>query len=141
MNGQGTEKLSQWLLSPWTDITPKGDTYYTLEGIDPILNYEKNLRHSAQAYAGKNNMKNPLISPIYADYSKGFPKTLIHIGTREIFMSNAARLQKKMLDENVDVYLRLWEGMWHVFQYVPRLTREAQEAYTELAKFFDDNLK
>jgi len=129
------------LLSPWTDITPTGDTYYTLEGVDPILNYEKNLRHSANVYAGKHDKKHPLISPVYADYSKGFPKTLIHIGTREIFMSNAARLQKKMLDDNVDVYLRLWEGMWHVFQYIPPISPESHEAYIELAKFFHKNLK
>jgi acetyl esterase/lipase len=128
------------LLSPWTDITPTGDTYYTLEGIDPVLNYEKNLRHSANAYAGKRDKKHPLISPIYADYSKGFPTTLIHIGTREIFMSNAARLQRKMLDANVDVHLTLWEGMWHVFQYIPPITRESKAAYIDLSKFFHDNL-
>ena len=116
------------LLSPWSDITRTGDSYYTLEGIDPVLSYPLNLKQSAAAYAGKNNMKLPLISPVYADFSPGFPPTMIQVGTREIFLSNAARLQRALLDAGVDARLRLWEGMWHVFQYLPPVPREAEIA-------------
>jgi acetyl esterase/lipase len=129
------------LLSPWADITKTGDTYHTLEGIDPVLYYDLNLRNSATAYAGEHNMKDPRISPVYADYSPGFPPTLIQVGTREIFLSNCARLQRKMLDAGVDVQLTLWEGMWHVFQYLPPLSKESREAYIELSKFFHAHLK
>jgi acetyl esterase/lipase len=129
------------LLSPWADITKTGDTYHTLRGIDPVLYYDLNLRNSAKAYAGKHNMKDPLVSPVYADYSPGFPPTLIQVGTREIFLSNCARLQRKMLDAGVDVQLTLWEGMWHVFQYLPPLSKESREAYIELSKFFHSTLK
>jgi acetyl esterase/lipase len=73
------------LYSPWSDITKTGDSYYTLENISPLLHYEKNLRSSAQVYAGKTNSKNPLISPVYATYSSSFPPTLIQVGTRDLF--------------------------------------------------------
>ncbi len=128
------------LLSPWADITRTGDSYVTLEGVDPILSYPKNLKLSAEVYAGENNMKHPLISPVYADFSPGFPPTLIQVGTREIFLSNAARLQRALLDAGVDARLRLWEGMWHVFQYLPPVPPEAEAAYKDLSSFFSNHL-
>ncbi|MFZ6694064.1 alpha/beta hydrolase [Undibacterium sp. SXout20W] len=40
------------LWSPWVDLTDAGDTSITLKEVDPILNYEKELKSAADAYAG-----------------------------------------------------------------------------------------
>jgi acetyl esterase/lipase len=127
------------LYSPWADITKTGDSYYTLEGIATTLHYEKNLRGSALAYAGEKDMHNPLVSPVYGDYSQRFPPTLIQVGTRDLFLSNCARLYRKMSVDGVDVELSLWEGMWHVFEADPDLP-EAQDAIAEAAEYLNSHL-
>ena len=67
-------------------------------------------------------LENPYISPVYGDYTKGFPPTLIQGGTREIFLSNFV-LQYQAIDCAGQVaILDLYEGMTHVFQaYAPDL--------------------
>ena len=77
---------------------------------------------------------------VYADYSNGFPRTLIQVGTRDLFLSNCARLQRKMVADGVSVEMSLWEGMWHSFQMNPDLP-EAHEALRELAGFVSSALK
>ncbi len=123
------------LYSAWVDISKTGDTYYTLEGIAPTLHYEKNLRSSAEVYAGKTPMNHPLVSPVYGDYEKGFPPTFIQVGTRDLLLSNGARQYRNMKAAGVDVELSLWEGMWHVFEAHPDLP-EAQQAVKEAATYF-----
>ena len=79
------------LWSPWSDITETGDTYASLREEDPLLVYAGVLKNSADAYADPKDQKHPYVSPVYGDYSKGFPPTLIQVGTREIFLSNSVR--------------------------------------------------
>lgn len=121
------------LLSPWSDLSKTGDTYYTLEGRDPILDYDKNLEVPAKLYAGTHPFTDPLVSPVYADYTKGFPRTLITTGTRDLFLSNCARLYRKMKRGGVDVQIDIWEGMWHVFQ--DYTTPEARESAKNIGRF------
>jgi monoterpene epsilon-lactone hydrolase len=45
----------------------------------------------ADAYADPKDQKHPYVSPVYGDYTKGFPPTLIQGGTKEIFLSNFIR--------------------------------------------------
>lgn len=104
------------LWSPWADITENGDTYTTLQQADPLLYYPDNLKHCADAYADPKDQKHPYVSPVYGDYSKGFPPTLIQAGTKEIFVSNAVRQYQAIDTAGIPAKLDLYEGMWHIFQ-------------------------
>lgn len=104
------------LWSPWSDITETGDTYATLQQADPLLYYPNNLKHCADAYAAPADQKHPYVSPVYGDYSKGFPPTLIQAGTKEIFLSNAVRHYQALDSAGIPAKLDLYEGMWHIFQ-------------------------
>jgi monoterpene epsilon-lactone hydrolase len=122
------------LLSPWSDLSKTGDTLSTLEGCDPSLHYEMTLEGPAKAYAGARDLKDPLVSPLYADFPRTFPRTLITTGTRDLFLSDCARLSTKMRAAGIDCELRVWEGMWHVFEYYLELP-EAQASLKEIAAF------
>lgn len=98
------------LWSPWADLTETGDSYVTLTAADPILNYEKGLSSPAAAYADPNDQKHPYVSPVYGDYSEGFPPTLIQGGTREIFLSNFVRLYTAIDSVGQSATLDLYEG-------------------------------
>lgn len=122
------------LLSPWSDLTKTGDTLSTLVGNDPWLHYELTLEPAARAYAGGRDLASPEVSPIYADFPKTFPKTLITTGTRDLFLSDCARLSTKMRAAGIDCELRVWEGMWHVFEFEANLP-EADQSLAEIARF------
>lgn len=125
------------LLSPWSDLSKTGDTLTTLQGVDPSLDYDLTLEGAAKAYAGARDLKDPLVSPLYAEFPAGFPKTLITTGTRDLFLSDCARLSTKMRGAGVDCELRVWEGMWHVFEFYLDLP-EARASLTEIAAFIQD---
>lgn len=104
------------LLSPWADISKNGDTYHTLEYTDPTLEYQHLLKSSALAYADTLELTDPRVSPIYADFSKGFSPTLITEGTKCVFLSNSVRTYQAIEAAGVEAKLDVYEGMWHVFQ-------------------------
>lgn len=122
------------LISPWCDLTRSGDSFDTLGGWDPLLQYyELDLAEAARVYAGGRDLKSPLLSPLYAESWKGFPPVLISTGTRDLLQSLAARLRRELARGGVDVRLNLWEGMWHVFEAYP--VPEADESLKEVAAF------
>ena len=123
------------LWSPWSDITETGDTYVTLRRADPILDYKVLLKKAADAYADPKDQKNPYVSPVYGDYSKGFPPTLIQGGTKEIFLSDFVRHYRAIDNAGGTAVLDIYEGMPHVFQGVMFATPEAQQAMIKMKKF------
>ena len=127
------------LLSPWCDLTHSGDTIRTLDGIDPTLDLDHLLSHMARAYAGGRPLASPDISPLFADVAKGFPPTLITTGTRDVLLSDCARLSTKLRRAGVNVDLRVTEGMWHVFEFYPQLP-EAEDSIKGIAAFLDKHL-
>lgn len=127
------------LWSPWADITNAGDTPHTLEAADPTLSYENLLHNSAMAYANGLELADPRVSPLYADFSKGFPPTLIQAGTKEIFLSTCVRLFQKLESEGLTVKLDIYEGMWHVFQQFQ--LPETKVALKKSADFINEHLE
>jgi len=128
------------LWSPWADITKNGDSYSTLADADPILIYDDWLENAAAAYANPEDQKHPYVSPVYADYSKGFPPTLIQVGTKEIFLSNAIRLYQAMDQAGIEVKLDPYDGMWHVFQAFHWRLPESDIARKKTAEFLRKHL-
>jgi acetyl esterase/lipase len=127
------------LRSPWSDITEAGDTYVTLKAAD-FLNYEIGLKPGAAAYADPADQKNPYVSPVYGDYSKGYPSTLIQGGTREIFLSGFIRHYQALDSAGCDVKLDLYEGMPHVFQAYMVDTPEYSLATWKMQRFLDEHV-
>lgn len=104
------------LWSGWLDVAEIGDTYSTLKDNDPNLVYNGFLENCAEAYAPKSEWKNPYVSPVYGNFSKDFPPTLIQVGGKEIFLSNSLRMYRNLKENNKEVELDVYEGMWHVWQ-------------------------
>jgi acetyl esterase/lipase len=128
------------LWSPWSDITSAGDTYRTLQEADPLLYYPQNLQHCAAAYAKPADQKNPYVSPVYGDYSRGFPPTLIQAGTKEIFLSNAVRHYQALDTAGIPAKLDLYEGMWHIFQVFNYDLPESKLARRKVRAFLEEHL-
>jgi monoterpene epsilon-lactone hydrolase len=123
------------LLSPWTDLTCSGDSVTRKKDRDALISPEL-LEVFAKKYAGKEDLKNPLISPLFGDFTN-FPPTLIQVGTEELLLDDATRLTKKMKASGVLVEMELWEGMMHVFQWMAGLMPEANDAIKKIGAFIN----
>jgi acetyl esterase/lipase len=121
--------------SPWSDITDRGDTYLTLADVEGSYLYDLHLRPAADAYADPADQLNPYVSPVYGDYSKGFPPTLIQGGTREIFLSNFIRHYQAIEAGGGEVKLDIYEGMPHGFQNKMTESPEARLAVQKTIDF------
>jgi acetyl esterase/lipase len=136
LRAEGLELLGGIILrSPWADITETGDTYMTLKDAEPLLSYASFLSAAACAYADPIDFAHPYVSPVNADFTGGFPPTLIQIGTRDLFLSNAVRLYQRIALAGQQASLDVYEGMWHGFHSLPVDLPEAQVARAKARKF------
>jgi len=125
-------------LSPWTDLAFTGESYYDKNIIDPGITLD-DLMFSANLYIGNNDPKNPYISPVYADL-KGLPPLLIHVGTVEKLLNDSTRVAETAKKAGVNVTLKIWKEMIHVFQAYAVLIREGEESIKEIGSFILKNI-
>ncbi|WP_395074178.1 alpha/beta hydrolase fold domain-containing protein [Hyphococcus sp.] len=121
--------------SPALDGAGASDTHKTLDGHDPLIrsNRGRNAQKLFQFYAPGKDVKDPMISPIYGDFT-GLPPMLIHVGSREVLLGDAARLAEATRQCGVESTLRVFDGMFHLFHMHWSLA-EAKSAHDDVAKF------
>lgn len=99
------------LLTPEIDLTESGDTFETNRELDAVL--KKGLPEVNLLYADGHDLSDPYLSPLFGDFSKGFPPTFIQAGTRDVFLSNAVRMHRALRNANIAAELHVWEAMPH----------------------------
>lgn len=97
------------------------------------------LRLWASYYAGTADLKDPLISPVFADF-KQFPPLLILVDSGEILFDDARMVAERARAAGVDVTLSVWDGLWHVWPIVGDLVPESGQAFDEMALFMSTKL-
>lgn len=126
--------------TPWADLTKTGDTLYSNEGIDRVLvSYEGVLESAAVLYANGTDLTDPLLSPVYGDFS-GFPPTYLVTGTRDMFLSDTARTHMKLRAAGVTADLMVFEALSHAGYAFVSGSPEQALAYGELAAFLERHL-
>ncbi len=126
--------------TPWTDLTRTGDSYYTNEGVDRLLvGYDGILASAARLYAGVHDLTDPLISPVYGDFT-GFPPTFLVTGTRDLFLSNTVRTHTKLRAAGVTADLLVFEGVSHGDYAAEATSPESLLTYAELNSFLLQHL-
>ena len=88
---------------------------------------------AAKLYAGGRDLRDPLISPLYGDFS-GFPPAILTSGTRDLLLSDTVRVHRTLRRAGVDAALQVYEGQSHA-QYLDPFVPETEEAFSEIAKF------
>ncbi len=119
-------------MSPLIDVEGTGESVIANAKRDPWLKVEA--KSIFKYYIGQNNPRNPLISPLYADYTN-LPPLLIFVGGDEIMLSDSTRLAEKAKNAGGDVQIKIWEGMWHVFPFFAPFVPESLQAITEIGDF------
>ncbi len=99
------------LNTPELDLTESGDTFQTNQLVDVMLPMP--LMETNLLYAAGHDLSDPYLSPLFGDFSKGFPPTYLQAGTRDMFLSNAVRMHRALRRVGVPVELHIGEGMPH----------------------------
>lgn len=127
------------LLSPWTDLTFSGASIRDKADAEPMLNAEW-LDWAASLYCGGDEdtvgtlRTDPGISPVFADFAD-FPPMLVQVGSDEILLDDATYLAVRARQAGVDVTLREYADLWHVFQAQAGVLPEADAAIAEIGAF------
>ncbi|MBV6422263.1 MAG: hypothetical protein NAOJABEB_00038 [Steroidobacteraceae bacterium] len=99
------------LCTPELDLTESGDTFASLRNVDAVLPLP--LMEANLLYAAGADLSSPLLSPLFGDFSKGFPRTFLQSGTRDLFLSNTVRMHRALRRAGVEVELHVFEAMPH----------------------------
>ncbi|HSM23955.1 MAG TPA: alpha/beta hydrolase [Anaerolineaceae bacterium] len=119
--------------SPWLDLTLSGGSMHTLRHLDPILSHTI-LTTYVDYYTNGYKATDPLISPLFAENLRNLPPILIQSGRNEVLLDDAIRFYEKAHQAGVDVTLKIWDDMFHVFQLIPFL-QESKESMEEVSEF------
>jgi acetyl esterase/lipase len=125
-------------MSPWADLTLTGQSHIANAEAESILTIST-LKEWSLAYTSENNLRNPLVSPIYADFHN-FPPLLIQVGSDEVLLDDARTLAEKAKADGVDVTLKIWAGMFHAWSALGGMIPESKKAFEEIKQFVDIHL-
>jgi len=120
-------------ISPWVDLTCSAGSYVTKAASDPMVQRES-VASMAKAYLGAVDAKTPLASPLHADL-RGLPPLLIHVGSEEVLLDEAAALARQAEAAGVPATLEVWDQMIHVWHWFLPMLDEAQGAIDRIGEF------
>ena len=127
------------LMSPWTDILARGESYAGNHVADPSMRVER-LRDAGRLYTAGGDPLDPLISPIEADLA-GLPPLMIQVGGDEVMLDDSTVFAERARAAGVAVDCEVWPGLCHVFQnHRPRIP-EAGQAIDALGGFIRRHLR
>jgi monoterpene epsilon-lactone hydrolase len=120
------------LISPWLDLSLVNREIPQYLPRDPLLPLD-GLKFAAELYSGGEDLKNPLLSPLYGEMTD-LGRILVLFGTEEIFYPDCQALISKLSNASgsrVD-YLK-GEGMIHDWILFP--LKESRKGFEEITRF------
>ena len=123
------------IFSGMGDFARPGDSIamYALRGLSGHLDPPSPGHHDSE-YANTTDLKDPVLSPFYADLH-GLPPTLFVTSGRDLLLSGTANLHRAYLHAGVDAQLIVFDALPHAFWYNSQMP-EAIEANHMMADFF-----
>ena len=122
------------VLSPVADLTFSGKSRHTNRYKDPMLPADRK-DADARHYIADHDPRDPLISPVFADY-RGMPPILAQVGSDEILLDDSVRICRSAEEAGVPAELAVWHKMPHGWPMFPGLP-EGDLALAELASFIE----
>ena len=122
------------LFSPWVDLSSSSDSVVANAVYDWAD--REYLLHFARLYAGDNDLKSPLISPLFADLA-GLPPIQLHVGSAEILRDEVGDLAQRLLAQQSEVELKVQEAMPHGWLNMGSVFPEAADTFKEAAEFVE----
>ena len=119
--------------SPWFDVAATSSRFADDSYQDPVAP-RSFLQLSAQAWCGDLATDDPRANVLTADL-RGLPPTLLQVGGDELLLEDSTTAARLLGLAGVDVALRIWPDMIHVFTAYPSLAPESTASLTLAAEF------
>lgn len=124
-------------LSPWLDLSCTfTETYkkdFLLNSVDPDF-----MKQWPNLYAVHTNLKNPLVSPVYADLS-GLPPLFIQASKHEMLFDSIVKFTEKAKMSDVKLKLDVWNDVPHGWQIFTSFLPQAKQAIKNIGQFINHN--
>ena len=120
------------LLSPWLDATLENPAIELNKHDDAFMTVGR-LAKAAGEYAINDDLKNPLISPMFGAL-EGLPPTLIQIGTADLLLWDCRKFYLKCLEAGAPVRYEEYPNAFHDFMMLGFLP-EAKRALKSQVEF------
>jgi acetyl esterase/lipase len=124
-------------LSPWVDLEVLGSTIDANDRYDYIS--RRALTQYSKRFVDDADLRNPLAAPLYADLH-GLPPLLIQVGSAETLLDDSLRIASRARDAGVDVRLRVWEDMIHVWQLFAFIAPQGSAAIEEIGAYVREHV-
>jgi epsilon-lactone hydrolase len=124
------------LLSPWTDLTQRAETFVTNADSDPTISKEY-LDRMAGLYLNGVDPKDPLASPVFSNL-EGLPPLLVQVGKSETMYGDALAYVNKARQGGVSVEFEAYDDVphgWHNSAHVVPDIPEALAAIERIGQF------
>jgi acetyl esterase/lipase len=121
------------LFSPFVDLAVTGESARRNRARCAMFTDEV-FPHAARWYLGDRDPRTPLASPLYADLH-GLPSLLIHVGEDETLLDDSRRLAQRARAAGVEVAIKEWPRVPHVWQLFHRYVPEGRASLREAAEF------
>jgi monoterpene epsilon-lactone hydrolase len=140
LNATGEEPPGcAWLVSPWVDLTMSGSTLIVKDSVDPLI-HKTYLEELAGAYVPEGTDRRDVrVSPLFANL-KGFPPTLIQVGSAETLLADAIRFAAAAGTADVAVSLEIWPHMIHAWHLWNAHLEAGRRALANAGRFIRANL-
>lgn len=126
------------LFSPFADMGTTGQSLVDNRERDVVVT-EGMAPGMAETYLAGADPRSPEASPIYGDLA-GLPPILIQVSSHEVLLDDSLRLLRAAILVDVQVHLRVYQGLPHVWQLFTGLLDEGQAALEEAGAFLDKHL-
>lgn len=100
------------LQTPALDMTLSGDSHQTNYFLDVNL-YAGMGADVLTRYAAGSDTAHPYLSPLFGDFSKGWPPTILTTGTRDLLLSDTVRMHRALRRAGVEAELHVSEASPH----------------------------
>lgn len=125
-------------ICPWTDLAATGASIATNAATEVLLD-PHGVRETAGRYADADQLRDPLVSPLYGDL-RGLPPLLLHASSSEILRDDAVRFAARARAAGVDVTLDIVDDVPHVWHLFAGMLPEADDALIDLAAWLVEQL-
>lgn len=122
------------LSSPWLDVSLTNPDIQNVIPKDNALEINS-LQKAGELWAGKLDLKDPRISPIYGRFDN-IAKISMFMGTSEIFVSDARKLVEKLKEQNIPFNYYEYPKMLHCWILLP--LPESKVALSQIMKLINE---
>jgi acetyl esterase/lipase len=99
------------LMTPGLDLTGASDSFHTNRFLD--VNLYGGGEEALGRYVSGSDPADPYLSPLYGDFSRGWPPTILTSGTRDLLLSDTVRMHRALRQAGITAELQVQEAGPH----------------------------